>query len=203
MNYFNKILATILILVFHFSNGLSQKQNGLIFGFGLGGGINIVNYEKHDYSYYDEEISTELLAKPGLSTNLKIGYAPTERFYVYWNSRTNWFKEPVTYEYSEDDVYASGVGGIGFTYFPFKNALNFYTTFQVGYSNFVNFSNPTRNNLDSAFSLGCGYEVFPRINTELNIGYGASDKSDYSGYLKNPLHINLTINYLFVAYFFN
>lgn len=179
------------------SFGENSKLGGLVFGFGVGPGMSMVAYEGtiYDGPNYEKPVS-EVHFHPCLSTNFRIGYAPSESFFICWNSRTNWFKSFAVSEYDETESLTGGGAGLGITFLPSRNMENIYVNGSWGYSNIFKSFNRDRNNFGTLLSLGVGYLMINHLGFEINFQVSSSDKYHYGGEITTPFFANFTFNYL-------
>jgi hypothetical protein len=176
-----------------------QTRKKFVLGIGTGGGMSFISYsgEFLNVDTWDYEKQQDNFVYPCLSTSFRIGYAPSENFFICWNSRANWFKRPEVNSYDEENVALMGGGaGLGITFFPVKNAPNLFFNGLFGYSNLGDAFKQTGNNFGTQLTFGAGYEIIRHFTAELNFQFSTSQKYYFSGDFKNPLIINLTINYL-------
>ncbi len=183
MTYFNK-------------RDLSARKRKLILGIGIGGGISILRYHGTDYidPWIMQEVN-EIHAHPCFSTNLRIGYAPSDKFYICCNARSNWFSNAPVSESDDEEMYAGGGVGFGVTFFPFRRLGNLYINSLFGYSNLFRASNRDKNHFGTILSLGAGYMFYEHFGGELNLLFSSSEKYIYGFYMENPLIINFTVSY--------
>lgn len=173
-------------------------KNRLVLTYGLGGGLSYISVRAPDpedpigLSY----VKTNYL-KPCISSNLRMGFAPTEKFFISWNARTNFFREVLYSESDKTEWLAGGGAGLGITFFPFRSGLPLYITGQFGYSNIFKGFGTDFNNFGTEIAAGAGYVFLNRFSTELCFQMGTSEKSYYYGSIRNPLIVNLTLNYIF------
>ncbi len=165
-------------------------KNKFIISLGLGGGISLINYQEYASTFGDNYL------RPCFSSNFRIGYAPSDKFFVCWNARTNIFKHQTDTEYSENFWLAGGGAGLGATFFPFDNQPSLYLNCLFGYSNLFEGFKLDVNNFGTEIGFGVGYVLKNNISAECNFQLGTSDKSQHYGTLKNPVIFNLTVNYI-------
>lgn len=181
--------------------GLPGGKNRLVFSFGLGGGISYLRSKvyDHEYQWDDQGIKTSYV-KPSVSSNLRIGFAPSDKFFISWNARANICREVMDSGFEESDWLTCGGAGLGITFFPSVSLSNLYFSGLIGYSNLYNLNKGFEfdvNSLGTEIGIGAGYVIFNRFSAELCIQLGTSEKSYYNGSLRNPLILNFTLNYIF------
>ncbi len=120
--------------------------------------------------------------------------APSEKYFICWNARTNFFRFETD---EENEWFAGGGAGFGVVFFPFKNHPSFYLNCLFGYSNLFHGFEYDVNNFGTEICFGTGSISVDRLSTELTLQMGTSEKSLYNGTLKNPIILNLTLNYIF------
>jgi hypothetical protein len=173
-------------------------RNRLVISYGAGGGLSFValkNYQSDNPPYINE--SKENYVKPCFASNLKIGYAPSRKFFISWNARSNFFREVVDDDLNGSKWLTGGGAGLGVTFFPFKENFPVYFSGLFGYSNIFHGFELDINNFGTEIAFGAGYVFLNNFSTELSFQLGTSEKSYYYGSVYNPLIINLTINYIF------
>lgn len=173
-------------------------KNRLVISYGIGGGICFIKLKDYnvDIPPYTNG-SAENYAKPCLSSNLKIGFAPSENFFISWNARSNFFRNIVEDDFDDSEWLTGGGAGLGITYFPFKKTVPVYFSGLFGYSNIFHGFELDVNNFGTEIAFGAGYVFLKNISAELSFQLGTSEKSYYYGSVYNPLIINLTLNYIF------
>lgn len=134
-----------------------EKREGFILS--VGAGVSAVTTDitvsSGDYSASADETSL------GLATSLKIGYGFTNQFSVYYVRNASWFGYDND---SADDWYASGIVGVGASYYIEENSP-MYVMAAVGMGDYANASE-NEGETGSAFMLGGGYEVYPHVQVE-------------------------------------
>lgn len=179
-------------------NGFTREKNKIVFGIGAGGGIVHMIYQYIDFrpQGMNENEIKETVIKPCFSTNFKLGYAPSDRFFICWNARTNWFRSSQFSEYAETILMAGGGAGLGISFYPFKEQEKIFFSGMFGYSNLFEAFNRDHNNFGTALSFGVGYNLFKYVTAEMNFILTNSEKYSYGNYEK-PKIINFTINFLY------
>ena len=175
-------------------NSIQGAKNRFVFGFGVGGGLSLMKY--HGYEGDPTGFGRKTGVEPCLSTNFRIGFAPSERFFICWNSRTNWFKPIINEPYSGSSYFIGGGAGIGVTFFPFPERKNIYLDVMFGYSNLGKGFKLDVNSFGTELAVGAGYCIMKRLSLELTLQAGSTDKGYYSGSIMNPAIFNFTINYI-------
>lgn len=159
-------------------------RSGFIIGLGIGPGYSHVS-QSLDFGFAEFSGS---LAKFAVNTDFKIGFAANSQTLIYWNSRVAWFADEVGvmhYDYYsgsytvdyEDAVFASGIGGLGISYYVEPKLPSPYVTFTVGYSSF---GTPFNDNYDGEMgfgtAVGFGFEFTPHWSIESVLSYGKTSK---------------------------
>lgn len=177
---------------------LPGGMNRFVFSYGLGGGISFATAKTYEseYPWINSQIRTNYL-KPCFSSNLRIGYAPSDKFFICWNAKSNFFREVLSSEPGNTEWLAGGGAGIGILYFPFGADLPLYITGQFGYSNLFNGFKLDINNFGTEIGTGAGYVILNNFSAELSLQFGTSEKSYYNGSVRNPVILNFTLNYIF------
>lgn len=149
------LLSSLVALAVSVSSleAFDEKREGFILG--LGAGFSAVNTNVEVGSHeYDE-------SSMGLATSLKIGYGFTNQFSLYYVRNASWFGYDND---SEDDNYASGIMGVGASYYIEENSP-MYVMAAIGIGDWTNVSE-NAGETGSAFMLGGGYEVYPHVQIE-------------------------------------
>lgn len=173
-------------------------KNRFVICFGTGGGVSFIklkNYNQDNPPFTNG--SEENYVKPCISSNLKIGFAPSKKFFVSWNARSNFFRNIVEDDFDGSKWLTGGGAGLGVTFFPFKENVPVYFNGLFGYSNIFHGFELDVNNFGTEIAFGAGCVFLKNISAELCFQLGTSEKSYYYGSVYNPLIINLTINYIF------
>lgn len=172
---------------------LPGKRNKFIFSIGAGPGLSILNIK----DIFGNPENTRMNIYPCLSTNFRIGYAPSNKFFVCWNTRTNWFRSKAGNQSENYSWFSGGGSGLGISFFPFKNNPSFYFNGLFGYSQLGQDFDFDINNVGTEIVVGAGYIFSNHLSTELNFQAGTSKRSYYDSEISNPVIINLTVNYIF------
>ncbi len=200
MNYRILIITVALTSISLQSYGeiITDKENphkkSFFLSLGGGGGLSLLKYSDGNDPYYQPEITGSYL-RPCLSTNFRLGLKVSNRLIICWNGRTNFFKS-VEDATEKKEFLGGGGAGLGVLYFPGDEKRKIYINGLFGYSNIFKGLSDI-NNFGTEILFGAGSMITNNISTELNIQFGTSEKSYGSHIIKNPLIINLTLNYLF------
>lgn len=202
------VLLTVVLVLSGVSSSYGQEtaseqtgRRGFIIGFGVGPGYSHVK-QTIEFGYYEFSGSID---KAAVNTDFKIGLAVNRQTLVYWSSRVAWFADEIGslyynyssgsyYMVSEDATFASGVGGIGVSYYLRPSLPSLYFTGTLGYSSF---GTPFNDNYDTEYGVGgaagIGYEFAPHWTFEAIIVYGHTTHNELS---TNALSLKATINLL-------
>lgn len=180
---------------------LPGGKNRLVFSFGLGGGISYLKSKIYDHEFqWDDHGIKSGYVKPSISSNMRIGFAPSDKFFICWNARANICREVLGSGFEESDWLTCGGAGLGITFFPSGSLSHLYFSGLIGYSNLYNLNKGLEfdvNSFGTEIGIGAGYVFVNRFSVELFVQAGSSEKSYYNGSLRNPLVLNLTLNYIF------
>ncbi len=115
-----------------------KERKGFILGFGLGPGFSSYS-EIISIPSTGAQQSSEKMNKVALFTDFKIGYAPSNQLMFYWLSKVNWFGREDTVQTAtstrkEDITIATGIGGLGATYFFHPEAPSIFISLGGGFS---------------------------------------------------------------------
>ena len=180
-----KLFSTVLLfivvyitLVAHIIYAFDNERKGFILG--LGGGLH---HTSMDYQFTDD-ISTQ-----GLSTSFRIGGAFNEKWMLYY------MREAAFYSIDKK-IYASGLMGIGFSYYFQENPTSWYLIGGIGIGDYTQVTY-----LDSytgkSFLFGVGYEIKKRIMIEGKLLYTSiNDRDPNKTNILNSISPIISINYL-------
>jgi opacity protein-like surface antigen len=190
------VVASQLASVAYAFNG---ERKGFILGLGAGPGITSYSLEVDGESGDDE-------SKFGLNTDFRIGYAPSDLVQIYWMSKVAWFSQefvtdftydPYTQEYDaveEDVTVATGVAGLGATYFFQPTAPSPFILGGIGYSSFSTpFESDSESQIGFGIAAGGGYEFAKHWTIEGTLTYGKPSEDDFSW---SVVGLKATINWL-------
>jgi opacity protein-like surface antigen len=157
---------------------------------GVGAGVGRTSYKPSD-AHFGASIPADRARQRSLVTDVKLGYAPSERWAFYWMSKVSWFRV----EGLEDDiVLTNGFGGLGMTY-PLRTvARPLALNAGIGFSSW---SAPFEGDVDSMYGLGLvlgtEYEFSPHWLLDADLMWG---RPSQDGVSLHALGFKLTINYL-------
>ena len=161
---FNLILVlVVLLLTFTTSTyAFDGNRQGFILGLGVGPGLT---------SYSFEGIGTDdRTNKASVNTDFQIGYAPNNQLLIYWMSKVQWYSLETIFGSA---IYASGVGGLGLSYYFEKEGPSLYLTGGVG---FASVAAPFEDNIETEYGFGIaagvGYEFAKHWSVEGNFTWG-------------------------------
>jgi opacity protein-like surface antigen len=171
------------------------KRKGFILGGGIGMGLTSYTYEENHNSVYYRRSSSKSESKATVLTDVKIGYAPSELVQVYLMSRVAWLSW-------EGDLTASGVHGLGVTYFFEPEAPSWFLTAGLGISTWekvvlVQLGGGGRVTwYGFGLTMGAGYEFAPHSSVEGRVTWGNPNTgSDYFQESLNTLSLGVTVNF--------
>lgn len=124
-------------------------------------------------------------SRKGIASSVKLGYNFTEQWAIHYTRNASWHK-------SDKDKYASGIMGIGATYYFLPKQKTWYTSLVAGMGDHVNIDKDT-SATGLAFMGTVGYEFAAHWQAEANLMHiKVEDNHDIS--LK-ATSLQLTINY--------
>lgn len=166
------LTALVCILVLGIASNASawdKERRGFILGIGMGPGYSSYT-DTRDSS--GQEIFSANESKFAFLSDFKIGYAPNNKLMVYWLSKVAWFgKNDSTTDY-QDNTIASGVGGLGISYFLKPQAPSLFVTAGAGFSAWSIPFEGTDPWTGIGFAWGLGYEFSTNWNVEANVVLG-------------------------------
>jgi len=194
------IVVTTLFFIAN-ANAFNGKRKGFIIGGGLGPG----------FTTFKETITSDWLGileesqrenKFALTTNFKIGYAPSNLLEIYFTVKDSWFASKVYFfgeSSSEDVIMASGFWGPGVTYYFNPETPSYFITGGVGLSTLsLPFESHSEIKFGGGLYAGAGYEFKNHFNVELDLGWGKPSSLALFGIgsSTNVLTVAVTINVL-------
>ena len=149
----------------------AQERKGFVIGFG--GGFGYTNWGTNH---------------SGVFTNIKIGYAPTNRFAILWHSASTTFKA------NNGSWMMDGMAGGSIQIFLSKQpGRGGYVIGGAGYHNMGRFQDFPYGTNDLGFGIrgGFGYEFAKRWTVETLVQHGFHKDQG------NPTSLGVTVNWLF------
>ena len=166
-------------------------------GFQLGGGLGIaaVMWEQ-EVEIWGLSFKSDTESDFALATDFKIGYAPTDQLAIYYFEKTGWFT--MTNILDDDVIVASGVSGVGASYYFAPEAPSFLLSGGLG---FASWSLPFEDNgwedtwYGFGLTAGVGYEFIPHLHAGLDFVWAqAQDNESGIDVTTNAYAFLLTIN---------
>ncbi len=199
--FYRVIIASLaLILIFGISanvKAFDKERKGFILGFGAGPGF--ASYSETIDSLDGEQLFDESTSKFSAFTNFKIGYAPSNKLMVYWISNVAWFSKKDSTTFDESKTIATGVGGLGLTYFLNPQSPSLFVTVGGAFSAWSFPFEGTQPRVGMGFGGGIGYEFSPNWNMELSVLFGSPKEESESERLKyshSTFAVGMTISVL-------
>jgi hypothetical protein len=188
------LAASLLLALASPVGAFDNKRKGFMLGIGLGPA----------YSSYTQTL--EIVGEPSttsdrqndaaLRTDFRVGFGPTETIQLYWMSKVNWFS--MDNALGNSVTIASGVGGLGMTYFLNPTDPSPYLLGGLGFSTW---STPFESGSEAWYgvglALGAGYQFRNHLALEAGLTWGKPSKT-VAG-LKassNAMAIGFTVNYI-------
>jgi len=174
----SSVLASLVVV--SSIEAFDEQREGFVIS--LGAGVSSVNSEFKAGGFSADDTSFSL------ATSFKIGYGFTNQFLLYYINDVSWYgydNDP------NDDTYASGLTGIGVSYYIEENSP-YYIMGGIGAGSFSNFSEG-EGETGSAFVIGGGYEVSPHFQIEASY---LSTSIEEDGVEADISAIRLTANYM-------
>ncbi len=193
------LILLMLFCAVHQISAQNHKRNKLVFSAGGGLGLALIPYKGTDFDPVNFELITKRKSYfvPGAATNIRLGYAPSERYFVCFNIRMTMLESPRFSEYYEKEILVEGIMGIGFSFYPLSENRNFFLNFLYGFSDIGPY---TETSYDSHFnaglSAGAGYHFLRRATVELDFLIGNSEMYIGGGDTWGPCMVNLTLNFI-------
>ena len=194
------IVITTLLLISN-ADAFNGKRKGFIIGGGLGAGFTTFKETvTSDWLGILEESKRE--NKFALTTNFKIGYAPSNLLEIFFTVKDSWFSSTVYFldeRSGEDVIMASGFWGPGVTYYFKPEAPSYFITGGFGVSTLsLPFESHSEIKFGGGLYAGAGYEFRNHFNVELDLGWGKPKSLALFGIgsSTNVLSVALTVNAL-------
>jgi len=163
-------------------------------GFLLGGGLGLGSYS---YTLSIDDLEGPDESTGSLVTNFKIGGGFSEQFLLYYNAHINWFSQSIL---DTDLTVASGISGLGFTWFTNPDPKGLFLTGTLG---FASWDYPFEDDSDMltgfGVALGLGYEFAPHWAVDLNLMFGSPERSVLDATLKSEF-VGLAVTVTGLAY---
>lgn len=177
------IVVMVLSIVLVSASGtfaFDKQRKGFVLGMGLGPGFS--SYTKVTDSS-GTQIYSDKQSKVGVFTDFKLGYAPSNHLMIYWMSKVAWTGRNDTLQQDtssreEDVTVATGVGGIGVTYFFSAQSPSIFVSVGVG---FVGWAYPFEDRdfwTGIGFTGGVGWEFRPNWVLEASVLMGTPKYED-------------------------
>ena len=179
--------VVVILLLFGLTNealSFDDKRQGFILGIGLGPGVTTYTPIFSGSTTEDSE------SRFALTTDFKIGHAPSDYLQIYWNSKVSWFELE-----RQDVLIVNGFGGAGFTYLFQQQSPSPFISGGLGISAW---SAPSRASArvgtGFGFFLGVGHEFATIWNVEGDLIWG--DPGPATGLRGSTLTFKVTFNLL-------
>lgn len=162
------MLAFVIFLLITNLSAFDGKRKGFILGYGVG--ISNVTFKQEIEGYGESDSETEI----GFATDFKIGFAPNNKFEIYYSSQVAWFS--LKNIYNESVTISDGVGAISMSYF-LSSGLDSSEWCRSGFLSagygFSGWSTPFEEGseswIGSGFFAGAGYEFSKHYRISLNL----------------------------------
>jgi hypothetical protein len=195
-------IALITLCLFVNADAFNNKRKGFILGGGLGLGLTSLQ-QTVTIDWLDEATESERENKFGFMTNFKIGYAPSDIFEIYFAWKDSWFGSKIYRllgdSMGEDVTMASGLWGLGVTYYFKPEAPSYFITGGFGLSTLsLPFESHSDTKEGGGLFAGAGYEFRPHFNVELDLIWGRPEDFKLFGIQSHTsvLSVALTVNAL-------
>jgi len=197
---FRKLILCLLVVSFTLAlvspaNAFDNKRKGFMLGFGMGGGLSTFT-QRIEVAGYAGSITSPRENDFALRTDFRIGFGTSENVQLYWMSKVNWFG--MINALNENVTVASGVGGLGITYFLKSTDPSPYL---VGGFGFSSWSLPFESDVDAWYgfglTVGAGYQFASHVAFEGSLIWGEPSRTEYGIKVSsNVVGIGVTLNYI-------
>ncbi len=180
------VLVTALLAVSGTANAFDDNRTGFFIGLGVGfQGIQ-------DQATVGAESFSE--SDAGVSTSFKVGGGITDQFALYYVRNASWYSADVSLNQSL--VFASGISGIGATYYLQPTAPSAYVLAAVGLGDYSTpFAQNANDEYGSATMFGAGYEFSNHRMIEATMLF-VDVEDDSSRYQSSQNSFQITLNHL-------
>jgi len=166
------VIAALVATTSSPASAFDGKRKGFILGGGLG--LGYVNFTQ---SINGMEGESE--GKTALVTNFKIGGGFSEQFWLYYSNQNAWFS--LTNVLDNDVTIASGVGGIGFTWFTSPEPKGLFLTGTIGLGSWdAPFEDGSSMWTGFGLMAGVGYEFAAHWAVDLSLMWGTPETTESS-----------------------
>ena len=177
-----------------------KGRKGFIIGLGLGPGITIYS-SWADRRYPGLKASKFPESKFSVNSDFKIGFAPSNKLLICWMSKVAWYREKPSHvgpytalrSYTEDVVWANGIGGASVSYFFRSWAPSVYIFGGPGYALLSAPFDDYSTSSGFGFAVGGGVEFTRHWCVEGSLAYGAPS---VAGATTHNASLKITINWL-------
>ena len=174
------LIKTSLLCVSLFSTyAYAENESRMGWAGGFGIGAHSVGFSSDDFTPIDNQ--------QGLASSLNIGYNFTEQMGVYYVRNASWYTTPNT-----DKLFASGISGIGATYFFKPEQKTFYASVVLGFGDHTNVDD-SASEVGVGFMATVGYEFAAHWQGEISL-LKTSIEDDYDEELDTTT-VQFLINY--------
>ncbi len=160
------------------------ERKGFVIGFGLGAARVTSSASAGPFSVS--------YAETAVSTDFKIGWAPTDQLLVYWSADGAFRSSSEALE--TDGISYSGLGGLGATYFLAPGANSFFLTASIGRSSSASFGSD--GGMDSisgtGFAIGGGYEFSGHWLVDADLVMNSLNQSGLDGSSQRIIRVGLS-----------
>ncbi len=195
------LTACLTLAMVSTANAFDNQRKGFMLGFGLGPAFSsytqTIEYGNFAPDRPDEKSDRQ--NGPALRTDFRIGFGPSETFQLYWMSKINWFS--MDNALGNSVTVASGVGGLGMTYFLKPVDPCPYLLGGIGFSSWsLPFESGSEAWYGVGLALGAGYQFHNHLAVEVGLTWGKpSNIRIFDGVPKktaNAMAIGFTVNYI-------
>ena len=157
----SRLIVFFLFAILFSGTGFAFDGNRAGFILGLGPGIG----------YARNDLPVGIESKFAIKTDFLIGYAPSNRTAITWSSKVLWYD-------SEGITLASGVSGLGITYFFSENTQESFISAVIGWNGV---SAPFEDNTESLTGFGLSIGVGREVSKNWIVGLDATWGKPESG----------------------
>lgn len=166
------------------ASGVAAQRKGFILNLGIGPAVS-------SYQFSSGGFEGDRETKIAIGTDFKVGYAPTSQLLIYYSNDASFFSAASP----NDALTASGLSGIGVTYFLAPGAPSFYVQGTIGISAWNDLSDEgvVDSMTGTGLNVGGGYEFAAHWNVDLDLIFGSADDDNFKVSVRT---LRLAINWL-------
>ena len=187
------VMVVALLVSASSASAFDGERRGFILGFGIGGGLTSFTQELSGFGA-GIDATSERENKGAFATDFRIGGGFSNQFLLYYVSRVSWFN--ITNVFDNSVTIASGVGGLGVTWYTASAGPSWFVSGLLGFANWsAVFENDSGGQNGFGVSGGGGYEFSSHWSIEASLSWSSPSDSEGSRKVEtDPLSVLVVIN---------